>query len=187
MKKHTEKTVAAVLTLAGILLASSPSFGADLRVSVGYADNVHTNPGVIPNPWRGSPNVDFVGSAGPQYDAGAIKIDNLTRNPRKINHVSVTIGPGKPINPWGVIARVIPAGGSLILTGFTLADFDTSELPAPGCVDNGLVPVVRVIIFGGGLISLKDSTRVLNTGGIDPPLCTPGPGPTEGHAWVPLN
>jgi hypothetical protein len=97
----------------GFVFQSGGGSGGALAVSVGYADNLRANPS-FPVPWQGSPNVLFLGS-GPSFDAGAIRLDNLSGSPLTIDSVVVDLGrPGPTFNLWG--SFTIPAQSSAILT-----------------------------------------------------------------------
>lgn len=184
MNNYIKRIVLSGLTLAGIVLASGPSF-AQFRVSVGYADTVHTSPGVIPSPWLGSPGVTFSGTSAP-YDAGAIMIHNPGNQPLTVASVTVDIGTALGINPWVAnFPATIPPKGALILTQTAFYNFDTSEIPFASCTNNGFVPVIHVTAGSPAVTkNFADNRKILNTKGADRPPCVPGPGPSEGHQWV---
>jgi hypothetical protein len=155
-------------------------------VFVGYADTVHPSGG-LPSPWNGAPNTTFVGDGGP-YDAGAIRIDNLTTAPITVSSVSVTAN-NQSFSLWG--SFTIPAGGSVILTQTSnhcpgtssCSDFDTSETGAAcGQTPTSAAPTVTLVI-GTASETLSDSGRVLDTNGINNEDCGEI---AEFHQWVPI-
>src|SRR6185437_14000930 len=112
------------------LLAMQTGGSGSLSVSVGYADNLRANPN-FPVPWQGSPNIVFLGS-GPSFDAGAIRLDNLSNAPLTIDSVVIDLGrPGPTFNLWG--SFTIPAQSSAILTQTAEFNFDSSDFPITGC------------------------------------------------------
>ncbi len=188
MKKQHEKIGLFVVALAGILLASGPSFGQAcpgpsnpnaVKVSVGYALTPFT-----PSPWLGSPGVIFIGTST-NWDAGAIKLDNPSNQPLTVDSVTVDIGPTLGINPWSPVTPIcIPARGTAILTQTAFFNFDTSDIPTISCTPDGFIPVVHVTVGANNNIkSFKDTGQVLNTGGVDAATC----GGTEGHAFVEIH
>lgn len=98
-------------------------------IFLAYADSWHDTGGpfpALPSPWRGDPNVVFVGCSGIEcggtgsgrIQAGAIRIDNVATNanPMTVVSASVDIGPCH-YHPWD---ELLPAtanpGQSIILT-----------------------------------------------------------------------
>jgi outer membrane protein assembly factor BamB len=139
----------------------------DVNVYVGYANNLEqlpVPPGAFPSPWRGSPNVAFVG-CNCLFDAGALRFDNVTGAPITLENLTVQIGPFS-YNIWPA-SQTIPAGQSLILSQTTnTSNFDTSDTPVQNCTQTGYVPVISATI-GGTARQFRDVSQVLNTGGID--------------------
>lgn len=178
-----------MLGLGAVLLTACGGNESDLTVHLAYADSgtdaAHKPaPGTFPAPWEGSPNVNFAGK-GPQYDAGAIRVENRSEHAVKLDSVTVDIGP-KHYDLWGRNLSV-PAHGSLILTQTDMGsnvpiepNFDTSEnVAAPG-TNEPATPVVHVVA-GGKRTDVKDSARILTTGGRD--IGTLPGSPNESHSW----
>lgn len=194
----------------------------------GYADNyrgeVGAIPGGLPTPWEGSPNVIFVGcnvhpgvcpvdtlttgTPAVIYDAGAVRIDNVSTTQ------SIVVSPGNTIstnevviggcvwNPWaGLGPWTIPPLGTLILTqtggpapmcggavsGAGIAtnsnwNLDTSEA-STSCVPSGVFPVVNLTI-NGVASQLVDNQQIMNTQGVDRgnPACGAA---NEATNWTP--
>lgn len=202
MKKHHEKIGLSVVTLAGILLASGPSFGApcpgpanpnSVKVSVGYADNFSGGSFFPSSPFPPPlPVIVIGGSVGGVFDAGVIKLDNPSNEPLTVDNVTVHIGLNT-ISIWGTTPFCIPGKGTAVLTqtgGVLGFNFDTSDIGPPGACGspNTLVPLVDVTV-GANLNTktFKDTGQVLNTGGVDKRTC-PAPGPNnEGHAYVQIH
>lgn len=151
-----------------------------LAVYVGYADTVH--PGgqaaPLPSPWNGSPEVTFEGS-GPDFDAGAIRIDNRSSRTLTIDRVTVDIGTRR-IDLWRPGLR-LAAHHSLVLTQTNGMDFDTSESNPPNCQRSAAIPVVHVTVDGKSH-DFRDLDRVLTSGGYDASGC----GGAENHPWEQL-
>src|SRR5262249_38689569 len=168
------------ISATNFLLQSGGS--STLAVSVGYADNLRSNSN-FPVPWQGSPNVVFLG-AGPTFDAGAIRLDNLSNAPLTIDSVFVDLGrPGPTFNLWGRFT--IPAESSAILTQTGEFNFDTSDFPITGCGHTApptdtRIPTVTVTIAGVGA-TFSDTGHILDTGGFD--LACQG---NESLAWRPI-
>lgn len=166
----------------GFLLQSGGGSNGNLAVSVGYGDNLRANPD-FPVPWQGSPNTLFLGS-GPSFDAGAIRLDNLSTAPLTIDSVVVNLGrPGPTFNLWG--SFTIPAQSSAILTQTGEFNFDTSDFPIVGCgqslsPNETRIPTVTVTIGGVGN-SFADTGHILDTGGFD--LACQG---NESLQWRPI-
>ena len=132
----------AALFLLALAIGGCGGQSDDLKVYFGYADNLaggahQPDPGAFPKPWQGDAGVNFVG-AGPNFDSGAVRIENPTSNAVTVESLSVDVGP-KHYALWGGNLRV-PAHGSLVLTQTDMGtevppepNFDTSELTmAPG-------------------------------------------------------
>jgi hypothetical protein len=176
--------------LAALTLApGSPAQGAPnghsnvhaMKVYVGYADGIRGDP-TIPSPWDGDPGELFVGG-GIQFDAGAIRIVNPSRQPLTIGDVWVQIGAFQ-YDLWGPYPIVVPGKGSAILTQTEEFDFDTSE---PGgvatCDPTGEIPSIHITVGSRHpkTRTFLDTGQVLNTGGIDPGSCGDA---NEGLPWV---
>jgi hypothetical protein len=138
------------------------------------------------------------------YDAGAIRIDAPSGGSTlSVTGAKLVIGPCT-YEPWPSLNVALAPGHTLILTqtgkhqcttGSSEQDnFDTSEsfLKSPQyaqfqktgkCTSDGFVPAVTLTI-NGHTVTLSDSTRVLNTGGADPDICTKT---TEWQNWVALS
>jgi hypothetical protein len=177
-----------VLALALARPASAPPPPPPVRVSVAYADTIHSGagPADLPSPWRGSPNVTFSG-AGDAFDAGAIRIENGSDRPVRVDRVTVDVGQ-RHFDLWGSPLQV-PAHGSLILTQTQITsrdpfttDFDTSETDPPNCLPSSETPIVQVTV-DGKTRDYRDSDRVLTAGGVDRGMC----GGREGHQWERLS
>jgi hypothetical protein len=184
-------TVVAVLGLALVAVASA-SASADphaVKVSAGYADDLHTSPGVLPDPWAGSPGVDFIGTDSP-WDAGALKLYNPSKRTLTVDDVSVDFDffgfVFATYDVWGPYPLTVPGKGTLILTQTDFFTFDTSE---PGgfvtCDNIGILPIVHVTVGAKDpeTKTFLDSGLILNTGGIDVNFCNGG---NEGHDWAAL-
>ena len=180
--------------LAILLLASQPvtgvpfggrvaaaGFPSDLTLYVGYADNLRAS-GFFPQPWDGSPNVNFVGCTGCTYDSGAVRIANSASSAATVDDVSVTIGT-TTFDLWGSALNV-PAGGSLILAQTSSSEnFDTSDVGTTSCTETGFIPQITVTISGTAY-TFADSEQVLNTGGFDLANCPSGT--NESQPWTQL-
>jgi RHS repeat-associated protein len=154
-----------------------------LAVYVGYADSLRPS-GTFPVPWQGSPNTVFLGSSGPFFDAGAVRLDNATDQPLAVDSVTVDLQrpntsgflPPPVFSLWG--SFTVPAHGTVILTQEAFPDFDTSDYPIIGC---GLavspfdprVPKVT-LTMGGVPTAYFDTAHVLDTGGADSFYCIAG-------------
>jgi hypothetical protein len=164
------------------------------NIYLGYADS-YRSPGassepINPSPWQGSPGVIFVGcnmnspttcptasDGTPLYDAGAIRIDNVSSSTITVTGASVTEG-GCTLDPWGSLDESVPSGETLILTqtggtppcGNTAVvgdyNFDTSEYPVQTCSQDNVIPQVSLTI-NGTTTTYADTNQVLNTGGSD--------------------
>ncbi|HEX9483976.1 MAG TPA: carboxypeptidase regulatory-like domain-containing protein, partial [Gemmatimonadaceae bacterium] len=161
-----------------------PAF-SNLNVFVGYADDLRAGAS-FPNPWRGSPNVVYIGSGLP-IDAGAIRIDNSGSDPVRIDNVTVNLQrPGPTFSLWG--SFTIPAHASAILTQTTQYNFDTSDFPIVGCFGtlsptDPRIPKITVTT-GGQSASYLDTSHILDTFGYDLANCPPGT--NESLQWRPV-
>jgi hypothetical protein len=176
-------TVSGVAVAVGVavLLNQPPPPPAPPVVYVGYANT--TQQGAqgadLPNPWNGSPNVVFQGTAT-NFDAGAVRIENRSETVLTIDRVSVDIG-AQHFEIWPTGLQ-IPAHGSVILTQTIGTNFDTSDTNPPNCQRSAQTPVVHVTI-GGKTRDYTDVNRVLTTGGVDRGNC----GGLESHPWEPIS
>lgn len=150
--------------LAAMALQSTPALG----VFVGYADSSSASLN-FPTPWKGSPNVVFVGSGTP-VNAGAIRIDNPGSAPLTIDSVAVDLQRSNAqFNLWG--SFTIPGGASAILTQTQPGNFDTSAFPIVACGGTLAAGETRIpkitITMGGTPQTFLDAAHVLDTGGFD--------------------
>ncbi len=166
---------------AGNLKFRVEASSSNLTVSVAYADNLRAS-GFFPNPWQGSPNVNFIGT-GPTYDSGAIRIHNSSGTAGTVDDVKVVIG-SSTFDLWGSALNV-PANGDLILAQTSGGqNFDTSDVSGVyNCTPSGLVPQVTVTVAGAAT-TYQDTSQVLNTGGIDLAGCPQGT--NESQPWTQL-
>lgn len=191
---HTHVKLGVVAAIVGLSLvavgaASAQADPHSVKVSAGYADDLHTSPGVLPNPWAGSPGVQFIGTGSP-WDAGALKLYNPSKRTLTVDDVSVDFDffgfVFASYDVWGPYPLTVPGKGTLILTQTDFFNFDTSE---PGdfvtCDDIGILPFVHVTVGAKNpeTKTFIDDGLILNTGGIDINFCTGG---NEGHDWVAL-
>jgi hypothetical protein len=170
-----------------VALHQPPPPPPSVAVYTGYADTIHpaSQTPALPSPWNGSPEVSFEGT-GPDFDAGAIRIENRSDRTVTVDRVTVDIGT-QHLDIWRPGIRV-PAHHSLILTQTRITnrdpyttDFDTSEANMPNCQISAEVPVVHVSIDGKVRV-YKDVDRVLTSGGHDANSC----GGAENHPWEQL-
>ncbi len=187
-----------LVPLFSVLLAACGTGISDLQVYSGYADNLNTvgarsTPAQFPNPWRGSGNVNFVGS-GDRFDSGAVRVENTSGDQMTLDKVTVDVG-AKHYDLWGSNLRV-PANGSLVLTQTVMGtqnppnpNFDSSEPngTAPAAAGNtaaaqgsNVAPVIHVTV-NGHTTDYRDAGKILNTGGLDKGDL-PG-APNESHNW----
>jgi RHS repeat-associated protein len=159
-----------VLETAQFIAQTNP-----LSVYVGYADGLRPGGSIFPFPWQGSPNVIFEGNGC--CDNGAIRFDNSGSVPINFDQVTVDIGPFH-YDIWPRNVSLAP-GQILILSGTGGDNFDTSDTPIT-CSPTGYIPAIHVT-SGGTTTTFKDSTQILNTGGIDQAVCGGG---NESHAWT---
>src|SRR5579864_1197232 len=187
-----------LVPLFSVLLAACGTATSDLQVYTGYADNLNTvgvrsTPSQFPNPWRGTRNVNFIGS-GDRFDSGAVRVQNTSGDQMTVDKVTVDVG-SRHYDLWGSSLKV-PANGSLVLTQTVLGtqnppnpNFDSSEPKgiAPAAAGNpaaaqgsNVVPVIHVTV-NGHTTDYRDTGKILNTGGLDKGDL-PG-APNESHNW----
>jgi len=176
------------MSLTQVAAASS------ISVFVGYADSARAG-GDFPNPWNGAPNITFDGcspQAACTFDGGAIRIRN--DNPASVSVDQVSVHIGGCLYTWSgaTYPRSLAPGASLVAaqrasgvaagcTGPDPSTFDSSDIPNAGtCTNDGIQPTVDVTI-DGTTSSYTDSGQVLNSGGIDPGVCSNG---DESTQWV---
>jgi hypothetical protein len=185
-----------IIGALGLLVGSGVAVAEDthaVKVFVGYADTdlpqEHQAPPFVPSPWKGSPDVIFIGAVETTtqaWDAGAIRLDNPSEEPLTVDNVTVDIGPAMGINPWTAsFPLVIPGKGTAILTQTGGAfNFDTSDIPTITCTPDGFIPLIHVTVgsTNQGTKNFVDEDQVLNTGGVDRAHCGP-PFLNEGQPW----
>jgi PKD repeat protein len=175
-----------------VTFTSSPSIG----VFAGYYDTHHDDSHLQPkpDPWKGSPNVVFVGRSDTSsggWDTSAVRIANTGSG--ALSGVAVTVDIGSSHYAlWGT--QSIPAGQSLILAQTAMENFDGSDTSPAGCYgcDPALcvtavvttIPVVHVTV-NGVTTNYPDSRQILNTQGADKAGCpdTGGTRNDESEAW----
>ncbi len=176
-------TVASAAGAGGVavVLHQPPPPAPSVAVYAGYADTIHPSSQgpPLPSPWNGSPEVSFEGT-GPDFDAGAIRIENRSDRTVVIDRVTVDVG-ARHFDLWRSGLR-LPAHHSLILTQTTPTNFDTSEANLPNCQTSTEIPVLHLSI-DGKTREYRDLTRVLTTGGLDGSNC----GGAENHPWEQLS
>jgi PKD repeat protein len=173
---------------------TAASTNAQVAVYVGYYDTHHYDylkP--KPNPWRGSPNVVFVGTqdggTSDGWDTSALRVDNLSGT-------SITVGATVDIGShhyalWS--PQTVPAGWAVILAQTALENFDGSDTNPAGCYGcnpdlcttmvSHTIPVVNLTV-NGVTTAYPDSGQVLNTNGADAAGCpATGTRNDESHAW----
>jgi len=177
-----------------ITVNAAPSPGALVAVYVGYYDTHHYDylkP--KPSPWRGSPNVVFVGTQDggttDSWDTSALRVDNLSGS-------SITVGATVDIGThhyalWS--PQTVPAGWALVLAQTALENFDGSDTNPAGCYGcnpdlcttmvSHTIPVVNLTV-NGVTTAYPDSGQVLNTKGADGAGCpATGTRNDESHVW----
>jgi hypothetical protein len=179
---------AVAASLTQVMAASS------ISVFVGYADSARVG-GEFPNPWNGSPNVTFDGcspQAACTFDGGALRIRNDNTTSVSVDQVSVHIGDCLYTWSGARYPLSLAPGASLITTqrvsgvaagctGPEPSTFDSSDIPSAGtCTNDRIQPTVDVTI-DGTTSSYTDTGQVLNTGGVDPGICSNG---DESTQWV---
>jgi hypothetical protein len=172
---------AAGASAVAVILHQPPPQPPSVAVYAGYADTVH--PGgqapALPSPWNGSPEISFEGT-GPDFDAGAIRVENRSDRTLIVDRVTVDIG-AQHYDLWRPGLR-LPAHHSLILTQTAPTNFDTSEPNPPNCQTSTVVPMIHVTI-DGKIREYRDVNRVLTSGGQDASSC----GGAENHPWEQLS
>lgn len=183
-----------------VLGASASGAAAQLGVYVGYADTLRANPTHFPTPWAPEVHVDGATCLKKTCDNGAIRLVNNDKKPVKVKSVVVKLGTCS-YNSWPHNFS-IGSGKQVILgneghkgeTGCSkrIGGFDTSDVGPHGrywsghCNSSGIVPEV-VIATASGTTKLRDTGRVLNTGGIDKAKCPKGTGShNESEQWTPI-
>ena len=185
MSKGVRSLLACGMLTALVLVPGSPATAASnvhaMKVFVGYADGIRGD-STVPSPWDGDAGVRFIGG-GTQFDAGAIRIVNPSRQPLTIDDVSVDIG-SATYDLWGSSYPIVVDGkSSVILTQTVEFDFDTSEPAVATCDPTGDIPLVHIVVGSRNpkTRTFTDAGQVLNTGGVDPGSCTLA---NEGRDWV---
>jgi RHS repeat-associated protein/uncharacterized repeat protein (TIGR01451 family) len=150
--------------------ASSPQSSQNgLAISVGFADSTNASAN-FPVPWKGAPNVSFVGLTGSSVRAGAIRLDNTTGSPITVDKVVVDLQRSSAVfNLWETFT--VAANSSVILTQTAAGNFNTSAFPLVNCgmlldPNESRIPRIAVIIAGSSTDYL-DTAHVLDTGGFD--------------------
>jgi hypothetical protein len=167
--------------------------GTGIAVFVGYADSVRAA-GDFPNPWVGSPNVTFDGctpASACTFDAGAVRVENQGAAPVKVDQVTVHLG--ACVRTWkgSLYPVTLAPAASLVVTqraaapgagcvGSDPSSFDSSDIPSITCGNDGIQATVDVAVDGVTSTG-TDTGQVLNTGGIDPAVCT---NTNESTEWV---
>jgi hypothetical protein len=171
-----------------------------VQVLVGYADGFHGNP-QFPAPWAGSPGVTFEGCqpiSSCTYDSGAVRIVNSNAVSVTINSVAVhvdtctytgwpsaTLAPGAEL----IVTQLAKAGAANGCTGPRPHQMDTSDVGPGGigyagnCNPDGITPTVDVVV-NGTMVTYSDTSKVLNTGGLDRGSCPIGT--NESTQWTAL-
>lgn len=179
-------------------------------VYVGYADTTRLPNNefhYFPFPWGGSEGVSFEGCSpvqNCQFDGGAVRIDNTTADPMTIDDLKLvfatTTGPYAPydctFDIWPNQAANDPVTlapgataiyaqeGSGASAGCGQGNLlDTSDVPAVSCTQSDIVPQV-VLDVNGTTTTYTDTTRVLNTGGVDKATCSPSYENNESSPWT---
>jgi RHS repeat-associated protein len=142
---------------------------------VGYADSLRPNAS-FPNPWDPGPNLVFVGN-GYIFDAGAIRIDNETDQPRHVDSVVLDLqrpGPVFDFEDWQNFT--IPPHSSAVVTQLSSFDLDTSDFPIVGCFEpvppsDRRIPKVTLSI-DGLTASYLDTAHIIDTFGYDLAECS---------------
>jgi len=182
--------------LAMLVLATTGAFAGSYSVYVGYADSLRAS-GFFPNPWAGSPNTTYIGSANP-LDTGAIMIVNTGTTSLNVNDILYQQVGGASFDLWGSPGALAP-GARLIVAQTTQYNFDSSDtndfMPAPdfalaanaigGCANLSAAYTPTTIAadslvarcaahvgtvtatVGGVSQTFSDTGSILNTGGYD--------------------
>jgi hypothetical protein len=176
-RRQKMKTGQKLVLALVIALLIVPAALADAGVYVGYADGIRAN-GFFPNPWQGTPGVQFFNGASGSgsYDAGAIRITNSGSSAIVVNGISVYLPTfGSSFNLWGTVNQTLNAGQTSIFTQTADYNFDSSDGTALGgayvCVARNAfcdanAPTVTVTI-DGVTTSYSDYGHVLDTYGFD--------------------
>src|SRR5262245_25342264 len=167
-----------------------------IAVYVGYYDTHHPDrPQTKPSPWKGSPDVTFVGRADPDggWDSACVMIENLTD--LAFDDVRVTVDIGiEHFALWS--AQELEPLGKLIFAQTAFENFDGSDTNEAGCFGcdpsacisevSSTVPMITVKL-GAATGRFFDRDQVLNTRGVDGAGCPyTGGRNDESHAWVQL-
>jgi hypothetical protein len=169
----------------------------------GYADSFRSGTH-NPTPWQGDSGVIFEGCnyfarsrctnhAG-EYDAGAIRLVNLSTRTMTMSHATVTIGPCT-FDPWPRLNVRLQRGRQLVLTqtggsppchtndpGQSTFNFDTSGTSHSCTSDDGLTPVLHLMVDGVRQ-TYRDTDQILNTKGVDRGATVCG-SHNETHRWL---
>jgi PKD repeat protein len=182
-------------TASSTVTVSFPA-GPAISVYAGYYDTHHPDHlQPKPSPWKGSPNIVFVGTADSGtsggWDSSAVMITN--RGGATLSGVLVTVDIGSDhFGLWS--SQSIPSGQSLILAQTGFENFDGSDTSPAGCFDCDpkmcitdvvkTIPVVNVTI-GGTTTHYQDTRQILNTQGADKAGCpdTGGTRNDESQTW----
>jgi RHS repeat-associated protein len=161
-----------------------------IAISVGYADNLRANPS-FPNPWDPGPNLVFLGN-GYIFDAGAIRIDNETDQPRHVDRLTLDLqrpGPVYDYDNWKNFT--IPPHASAVITQLSSFNLDTSEFPIVGCFET-VPPTDRripklTLSIDGLTANYLDTAHILDTFGYDLAECSGTPTLlNESLQWRPI-
>lgn len=172
-------TAASLPAALAVGLPSASASQAGYDVFVGYADNQRANPQAFPTPFDTGPGVTNVGdpSSAP-LDSGAVRLTNTTGTTETVNSVVVHVGSAS----FDIWPHNVPLGSfdQLVLDQVNGFNFDSSDVPSENCTPDGIIPEVDVTV-DGVMTPYFDTGQVLNTGGIDPPVCNGG---NESQQWV---
>ncbi|MGP0075764.1 MAG: PEP-CTERM sorting domain-containing protein [Bryobacteraceae bacterium] len=151
------------LFFAAFLALATAGARADVILSVGYYDLPPCcgNPNPVPNPWYGSPNTTFLGSASEATSSDPDEAALLFTN---TGTTAVTLDQGVTVTsgstPYALWDSLIGAGGfsilpgeSVILSGTTANAFDGSDL--------NLVDSTISFDLNGNPYSAVDSASIL--------------------------
>lgn len=149
-------------------------------VKLGYAAGTGSH---FPNPWKGSPDITFIGalahgklkgSEKHGWDTSGLLLFNNGKKALHVARVRVRFpARNKKVSPWG--SFTVPPGKSVILASTDSphgGNFDGSEKGyqhlACGTMATTKAPRVRIRMAGGQLEILKDTGHVLDAGGYNP-------------------
>lgn len=159
-------------------------------VYAGYADGFRMGGVDAPSPWSGSPGVTFEGcnfyhpdrcpkntSGHNIYDSSAVRLVNDTKKTETLTKASVVIGSKCTFRPWPGLKVTLAPGKQLILAqtggpaptgchGEGKYNFDGSDTNKSCTQNDHLIPVLHVSIDGNAQ-AYRDTSRILNTGGVD--------------------